>query len=56
MATDYDTIAEKYQRAKLQPRRAHVEVYTSLGLVGDLNGKSVVDLPYGEGTSRGSSA
>jgi ubiquinone/menaquinone biosynthesis C-methylase UbiE len=49
MTTDYDPIAEKYKRAKLQPWRAHVESFTLLELVGDLAGRSVVDLACGEG-------
>src|SRR5262249_24858427 len=49
MATNYDTIAAQYQRAKLQPWRRHIEVYTLFGLGGDLAGKSVLDLACGEG-------
>jgi SAM-dependent methyltransferase len=49
MDTDYDQIAEQYQRAKLQPWRAHIERYTLLRLVGDLTGKAVLDLACGEG-------
>src|SRR5947209_7801420 len=49
MPTDYDPIAGQYQRAKRQPWRGHVEAFTFLGLLGDLSGKSVVDLACGEG-------
>jgi SAM-dependent methyltransferase len=49
MDTDYDRIATKYKRAKLQPWRAHVEQYTLLRLVGGLAGKAVIDLACGEG-------
>jgi SAM-dependent methyltransferase len=49
MATNYDTIAEEYRRAKLQPWRWHIEVHTLFRLVGDLAGKSVLDLACGEG-------
>jgi len=49
MTTDYDAIAEKYQRAKRQPWRTHIEAFTLLGLLGDLRGKAVVDLACGEG-------
>lgn len=49
MATDYDPIAEKYQRAKLQPWRAHIESFTLGSLLGDLAGLDVVDLACGEG-------
>src|SRR5437867_3060432 len=49
MPTNYNTIAEEYRRAKLQPWRLHIEVYTLFGLVGDVAGKSVLDLACGEG-------
>jgi len=49
MSTNYDFIAEQYKRAKLQPWRAHVESFTLLGVIGDLAGKTVVDLACGEG-------
>src|SRR5262245_24407172 len=49
MATNYDTIAEEYKRAKLQAWRHHIEVYTLFELVGDVAGKSVLDLACGEG-------
>jgi toxoflavin synthase len=49
MDTDYDGIAEQYQRARLQPWRTHIERYTLLRLVGDVAGKSVIDLACGEG-------
>ena len=49
MDTDYDRIAGQYQRAKLQPWRAHVERYTLLRLAGNVAGKAVIDLACGEG-------
>jgi 2-polyprenyl-3-methyl-5-hydroxy-6-metoxy-1,4-benzoquinol methylase len=49
MDTDYDRIAQQYQRAKLQPWRTHIERYTLLRLVGDVAGKAVIDLACGEG-------
>lgn len=49
MVTNYDTIAEEYRRAKLQPWRQHIEVFTLFGLVGNVTGKSVLDLACGEG-------
>ncbi len=49
MDTDYDRIAEQYQRARPQPWRTHIERYTSLRLVGDVAGKAVIDLACGEG-------
>jgi 2-polyprenyl-3-methyl-5-hydroxy-6-metoxy-1,4-benzoquinol methylase len=56
VTTDYDPIAEQYKRAKLQPWRTHVESFTLMNLLGDLSGKSVVDVACGDGTTRGGSA
>jgi toxoflavin synthase len=49
MTTNYDEIAEEYQRAKQQPWRLHLEHFTLFKLLGDLQGKSVLDLACGEG-------
>lgn len=49
MTTDYDPIAERYQEAKQQPWRTHIERFTLLELIGDVSGLSVVDLACGEG-------
>ena len=49
MPTDYDEIAEEYKRAKEHPWRLHVEQFTFLNLVGDVTGKSILDLACGEG-------
>ena len=49
MTTNYDPIAEQYQRAKQQPWRTYVECFTLLELVGDLNGLTVLDLACGDG-------
>jgi len=49
MTTDYNPIAERYQEAKQQPWRTHVERFTLLELIGDVSGLSVVDLACGEG-------
>ena len=49
MDTDYDQIAERYQRARPQPWRTHIRALTLLRLVGDLAGKAVIDLACGEG-------
>src|SRR3954451_15223933 len=49
MLTDYDAIATRYRRAKGQPWRTAIESFTLMDLVGDLAGKSVVDLACGEG-------
>ena len=49
MTTDYDPIAAQYQRSKLQPWRAHIEAFTLIGLLGELEGKAVLDVACGEG-------
>ncbi len=49
MATDYDPIAEQYQRSKQQPWRTLIECFTLMGLVGDPTGLAVLDLACGEG-------
>src|SRR5262249_54551707 len=49
MATNYDDIAEEYKRAKQQPWRLHLEHYTFFKLLGDVHGKTVLDLACGEG-------
>jgi toxoflavin synthase len=49
MGTDYNLIAEQYKRSKLSPWRTYIERYTLLELLGDLRGKSVLDLACGEG-------
>jgi SAM-dependent methyltransferase len=49
VSTNYDFISEQYKRAKLQPWRAHVEAFTFLRQIGELKGKSVLDLACGEG-------
>lgn len=49
MTTDYDPIAEQYQRSKQQPWRTYIEAHTLMQLVGDPAGKSVLDVACGEG-------
>ena len=51
MKTDYDRghVAEQYRKAKDQPWRLRVETYSFLKLIGDLRGKTVVDVACGEG-------
>lgn len=49
MQTDYNEIANEYQRAKQQPWRYYVERYTYFSLLGDIQGQSVLDLACGEG-------
>jgi toxoflavin synthase len=49
MTTNYDPIAEQYQRSKQQPWRTFVECFTLMNLVGDARGLSVLDVACGEG-------
>lgn len=49
MGTDYDLIAEQYKRSKESPWRTYIESYTMLELLGDVRGKSILDLACGEG-------
>ncbi len=49
MTTNYDPIAEQYQRSKQQPWRAHIEAFTLLELIGDPTGLTVLDVACGEG-------
>ena len=49
MTTDYNPIAEQYQRSKQQPWRSFIECFTLMDLIGDPTGRSVLDLACGEG-------
>jgi toxoflavin synthase len=51
MVTDYNQnlIAEQYQQAKAQPWRLRTETHSFLKLVGDVEGKRVLDVACGEG-------
>ncbi len=49
VATDYNEISGEYQRSRQAPWRTFVEVPSFLGLVGDVTGRSVLDLACGEG-------
>jgi ubiquinone/menaquinone biosynthesis C-methylase UbiE len=49
MTTNYDPIAEQYQRSKQQPWRTYVESFTLLELIGDPAGLAVLDVACGEG-------
>ncbi len=46
---EYDAIAEAYQDSKQLPFRAYVERYTLFDLLGEVRGKTVLDLACGEG-------
>ncbi|NJM71378.1 MAG: class I SAM-dependent methyltransferase [Scytonema sp. RU_4_4] len=47
--TYYDSIAQQYKKSKQLPFRLHIEAYTYFHLVGNLVGKSLLDLACGEG-------
>jgi toxoflavin synthase len=47
--TNYDPIAEQYQRSKQQPWRTYIEAFTLMELVGDPTGMTVLDMACGEG-------
>ena len=49
MTTDYNQIANQYKKAKEQPWRTRVELFSLMSLIGDLAGKKVVDVACGEG-------
>jgi toxoflavin synthase len=51
MTTDYNQghVAEQYKKAKEQAWRSRVETYSLMKLIGDLNGKKVLDVACGEG-------
>jgi ubiquinone/menaquinone biosynthesis C-methylase UbiE len=49
VTTDYNPIAEQYQRSKQQPWRSFIECFTLMDLIGDPTGLSALDLACGEG-------
>ena len=49
MTTDYDPIAEQYQRSKQTPWRTHIECHTLLEVIGDVQSLDVLDVACGEG-------
>lgn len=49
MSTDYESIAEQYRDSKHAPWRVHIETPSFMRLVGDISGKSVLDLACGDG-------
>lgn len=48
--SSYDAIARQYQESKQLPFRTHIEAYTLIQLLGDVQGLSVLDLGCGEGS------
>ncbi len=49
MSTDYESIAEQYRDSKHAPWRMQIEIPSFMRLLGELSGKSVLDLACGEG-------
>jgi SAM-dependent methyltransferase len=49
VAAEYDSIGREYQESKRLPFRLHIEEHSMFELLGDLEGRSVVDLACGEG-------
>lgn len=49
MPAEYDALARPYRRSKAMPFRVHGEIPDHLALLGDLRGRSVLDLACGEG-------
>jgi SAM-dependent methyltransferase len=49
MPTDYNTIAEDFRKASEHPIKQYIESYSFLQQLGDVRGKSVLDLACGEG-------
>ena len=49
MAAYYDTIAQQYQQFHESPQSRYIDAYTYLNLLGELTGKSILDLGCGEG-------
>jgi toxoflavin synthase len=49
MTAYYDSIAQQYKKSKQMPFRLHLEAYTYFNLLGNLAGKSILDLACGEG-------
>ena len=47
---EYDAIAEQYRDSKRLPFRDCIERYTLFGLLGDIRGKSILDMACGDGT------
>ncbi len=49
MVAYYDTIAEQYQKFHESPQSRYIDTYTYFNLLGELAGKSILDLGCGEG-------
>ena len=49
MITDYNNISNKYKYTKTNPVKRYSEEFTFLQILGDINGKSVLDMACGDG-------
>lgn len=49
MVQHYDNISQEYKKSKELPVRQHIEKFTYFNMLGDLTGKSILDLACGEG-------
>jgi toxoflavin synthase len=49
MSAVFDSIAADYKKTRMLPFRQYVESYTYLSTIGDLTGKTVLDLACGDG-------
>jgi len=49
MPTNYDTIAKDFRKASRHPIKQYIESYSFLQQLGDVQGKSVLDVACGEG-------
>ena len=49
MPTDYDRIASQYRESKTLPFREYIEWFSYRKMLGDVAGKSILDLACGEG-------
>lgn len=49
MATNYNAIAEQYKQCKEHPWRSRIETYSIMKRLGNLEGKTVLDIACGEG-------
>jgi 2-polyprenyl-3-methyl-5-hydroxy-6-metoxy-1,4-benzoquinol methylase len=49
MTTNYNHISDTYDQTKTSPLRKYVDEYTLLNILGDVRGKSVLDLACGHG-------
>jgi 2-polyprenyl-3-methyl-5-hydroxy-6-metoxy-1,4-benzoquinol methylase len=49
MTTNYNHLSGKYDQTKINPLRKYVDEFTLLNVLGDVRGKSVLDLGCGDG-------